>query len=165
MATLALLLSQNNRATEAAQMGQAARALSDELIQKHPKNIVFYKTRIRAQYALSQLDPSFMDHAINTAKQARTLAPTDAKLTYNMALFYIEKNDNENATKYLDETLRLKPNYIDPRYAKAVLYSNLAKETPGKAAEYRAVAKSELDYILTKVDPTHKASQDLLKSL
>jgi tetratricopeptide (TPR) repeat protein len=165
MATLALLLSQNNRATEAAQMGQAARQLSDELIVRHSKNIVYYKTRIRAQYALSQLDPGFLDQAIETAKQARIIAPTDAKLTYNIALFYIEKNDSENATKFLDETLRLKPNYIDPRYAKAVLYADLAKTQPARAAEYGKIAKSELEYILTKVDPTHKASQDLLKTL
>jgi tetratricopeptide (TPR) repeat protein len=165
MATLALLLSQNNRASEAAQMGQTASALSDELIARHPKNIVFYKTRVRVQYALSQLDPAYLDAAIETAKQAMLLAPTDAKLSYNIALIYIEKKDTENATAFLDETLKMKPNYVDPRYAKAVLYADLAKENPQRAAEYKKIAKDELEYLLKNVYPGHTPSQDLLKTL
>ncbi len=165
MATLSLLLSQNNRATEASQFGQRAKALSDSVIAAHPNNIVYYKTRIRVLYALSAIDPSLLDQAIAAANFAKTLAPTDAKLEYNIALFYQQKGDDQKTIEALNETIRLKPNYVDPRYAKAVLYAKLAKQDPKNAAQDKAIAKSELTYILQNIESTHKPSIDLLKTL
>ena len=47
MATLAVLLQQNGRATESAAFAQNAKSLSDEVIAAHPKNIVYYKNYIQ----------------------------------------------------------------------------------------------------------------------
>ncbi|OGH12672.1 MAG: hypothetical protein A2776_03335 [Candidatus Levybacteria bacterium RIFCSPHIGHO2_01_FULL_40_10] len=165
MATLAVLLQQNGRATESAEFAKNAKALSDEVIATHPKNIVYYKTRARVAYALAQLDPSYIDLAISTVEEARKLAPTDAKLVYNEALFYNQKGDTQKMLDLLDEALVLKPNYLDVYYARALLLSQLAKEQPNKATEYNRQARSDLEYILKNIDPTHSSSKELLKSL
>ncbi len=165
LATLAIVLAQNNRATEAAQLAQQANAISDKIIAAHPNNIVFYKTRIRVQYALTQLDPRFIDNAINTAKVARTLAPTDAKLAYNLALFYNQKGDNDKMIELLNTAKELKPNYFDPYYAKALLDKDLAKNNPTKAAEYQKDELENVNYILKNIDPGSQQAKDLLKQL
>lgn len=164
-ATLAVLLAQNKDATQAAILADQARTLSDEIIARHPNNIVFYKTRIRVQYALSQLNPAFIDQAIQTALVARTLAPTDPKLAYNLALFYNQKGENDKMLQMLDEAIRLKPNYTDAYYAKALLYSQLMESDPQKASEYKQKATETLEYVLKNIEPNHTASKDLLKSL
>lgn len=165
LATLAILLNQQNQASQAAEFAMQAKNLSDETVRKHPNNIVFYKTRTRVAFALSQIDPSYIDLAIEAIKHARELAPTDAKIAYNMGLFYNQKGDNENTIKYLKEATRLKPNYIDAYYALALFYSQLAKQDANMSLEYTNEARKTLEYILKNVDPNHTASKELLKSL
>lgn len=165
MATLAILLSEQGEATQAAQFANQAKALSDEVVSKHPNNVVFLKTRARVAFALAQLDPQYINLATQTLHDAQKLAPTDAKLSYNLALFYNQVNDYDNTVKYLDEATKLKPNYLDAYYAKAVLYGQLAKDEPTKASEYTQKQKAALEYILKNIDPKHPASLEMLKSL
>ncbi|HVT00956.1 MAG TPA: O-antigen ligase family protein [Patescibacteria group bacterium] len=165
LATLAVLLQQNSRATDAAQFAQRAQALSDDIISRHPNNLPFFKTRIRVEYALAQLQPQLINEAIKSADYARTLAPTDAKLAYNEALFYSQKNDNAKMLQFLDLAEKLKPNYTDPYYAEALMYQQMAKDTPSKADEYNAKAKNNLEYILKNIDPSNKQVKDLLDKL
>ncbi|HVZ67564.1 MAG TPA: O-antigen ligase family protein [Patescibacteria group bacterium] len=165
LATLAVLLEQNNRATEAAQFAQKAQALSDDVISRHPNNLPFYKTRVRVQYALAQIQPSYIDEAIKTADYARTLAPTDAKLAYNEALFYSQKGDNAKMLEFLNLAEKLKPNYSDPYYAEALMYQQMAKDNPQKSAEYEQKEKENLDYIINNIDPNNQPVKDLLKKL
>ncbi len=165
MATLAILLSEQGEATQAAQFANQAKALSDEVVSKHPNNVVFLKTRARVAFALAQLDPQYISLATQTLHDAQKLAPTDAKLSYNLALFYNQVNDYDNTVKYLDEATKLKPNYLDAYYAKAVLYGQLAKDNPSKSLEYTQKQKAALEYILKNIDPKHPASIEMLKSL
>jgi putative inorganic carbon (HCO3(-)) transporter len=165
MATLALLLAEQKNATQAAEFGQQARALSDAVTSAHPNNIVFLKTRARVAFALSEIDPASMDLAIATIERARKLAPTDAKLVYNEGLFYNQKGDQLRAIQYVSDAIKLKPNYIDAYYTLALYYSQLAKKGDANSFEYRQKARNALEYTLKNIDPNHKASQELLKSL
>lgn len=165
MATLSLLLSEQKQATQAAQFGQQAKALSDAVISAHPNNVVFLKTRARVAFALSEIDPSYMDLAIETIEQARKLAPTDAKLVYNEGLFYNQKADQMRAIQYVNEAIKLKPNYLDAYYTLAQFYLQLSKKGDAKSFEYRQKSRAALEYILKNINPNHKASQELLKSL
>lgn len=165
MATLAVLLAQQNQSSQASQLANEARKLSDEVTSRHPRNVVFYKTRTRVAFALSQLDPKFIDLAIDSIEKASALAPTDAKLAYNKALFYNQKGDGKKTLELLEKASQLKPNYIDAYYAMALLYSQAAKDDLSKASEYKARAREKLEYVLKNIDPNHSSSKELLKSL
>ena len=165
MATLSLLLAENKEATQAALFGQQARALSDEVVARHPKNVVYLKTRARVMFALSEIDESFLDVAIQTIDNARKLAPTDAKLAYNEGLFYQQKGDSENAIRYLNEAIKLKPNYYEPNYSLALIYQQEAKNNPSRASEYKEKMREVIDYVLKNIDPNNKPIKDLLDSL
>lgn len=165
MATLSILLEDQKQSTQAAQFGVEAKRLSDEITQKHPKNVIFLKTRARVAFALAQINPDYLDLAIETVNKTRQLAPTDAKLVYNLALFYNQKGDTDKTIKYFEEALKIKPNYLDVYYAMALFYSQLAKDNPAQSLEYKRRAKDSIEYILKNIDPTHQPSKELLKSL
>ena len=165
LATLAVLLAQQNEATRAGILAQTAKSLSDEIVAKHPNHIVYLKTRARVAFALAQIDPSFIDLAIKTLEDAQKLAPTDAKLLYSLALFYNQKGNSEKTIKYMGDAIKLKPNYLDAYYALALFYSQQAQKNPQRSIEYNARAREKLEYILKNIDPTHTASKELLKSL
>ncbi len=165
MATLALILNENKDATRAAMFAQQAKQLSDSVVAAHPKNVVFRKTNIRVDYALAQIDPKYLDEAIAQVQESRKLAPTDAKLLYNLGLFYSQKGDSQAMMDAMKEAIRLKPNYVEPHYAIALEYTQLAKNEPAKASEYNASAASTLNYILKNLDPNYTPAKELLKSL
>lgn len=168
LSTLALAYQQQSQTSQATEFEKQAKVLSDEVIANHPNNVVYYKSRTRVMYALSQINPKYLDDSLEAISIAHKLAPTDAKIVYNMALFYNQKKDNKKALELLDEAIRLKSNYIDARYALALFYSQIAK-TEAKdynaAMEFKTKARENLDYILTKIDPNNKQAKELLKNL
>ncbi len=165
LATLAVVFAQQGQATQAAELGTQASALSDDIYQKNPNNISFLKTRTRVAFALSQLEPSYIDRALEAITKARALAPTDAKLAYNMALFYNQKGDNDKSLKLFSEALKLKPNYIDAYYARALMYTQLAKDDVARSQEYKSLARKDLEFILSNLDSKNTAVKELLKDL
>ncbi|MCX7956055.1 MAG: O-antigen ligase family protein [Patescibacteria group bacterium] len=99
-----------------------------------PKNIFYLKTKAKNQYYyyLATSDVSYLFEAINVLNISRKLAPTDPKIPYNLAVFYleIEKNEkNQEKKKYyrqkaieeIKNSLFLKKDFID---AKNLLTSN-----------------------------------------
>lgn len=167
LATLALLLSQQKQPTQAALFLSRSKNMSDEVMARHPYNVVFYKTRVQTLFELSEIEPKYYKVAIAAIKKARTLAPTDAKLAYNEGLLYGQKGDLPNAIQALSESVALKPNYKEPRYGMAVWLSQQAKEEtdPQKKQELLNAAKEQLSYVLTHIAPQDKQSAELLKSL
>ena len=165
LATLAVLLAQQNEATRAGSLAQTAKSLSDEIVAKHPNHIVYLKTRARVAFALAQIDPSLIDLAIKTLEDTQKLAPTDAKLLYSLALFYNQKGDSEKTIKYMGDAIKLKPNYLDAYYALALFYSQQGQKNPQRSIKYNAHAREKLEYILKNIDPTHTATKELLEGL
>lgn len=167
LATLALLLNQQNRATDSAIFVDRAKNLSDQVIARHPKNLVFYKTRVQALFELSEIDKKYYQEAINTLKKARILAPTDAKLAYNEGLLYGQKGDLENAIRALQESIDLKPNYKESRYAIAVYQSQLSKKITNTIQKQKLLneAKDNLNFLLKNIVPKDQQTIELLKSI
>lgn len=167
LSTLALIASQQNLSTQAAQLSQQAKQISDDVTARHPNNILFLKNRTRVFYALSQIDKSYLKEAYNAIDRARKLAPTDAKILYNEALIAGQLGNKSIAVDMLEQTIGLKPNYTDAYYALALFYEQLAKEEkdPQKALQYNTRAKQRLQILLQKYAPNDKKAKDLLKSL
>jgi putative inorganic carbon (hco3(-)) transporter len=107
----AISLAHANQATAASALAQQAIDYSDATLSKNNVHLNFYKTRARVFVALSQLEPSLIDQALNTLQASITLAPTDAKLWYNLGLLHFQLNNLDLAHELLEKTLELKPNY------------------------------------------------------
>lgn len=169
LSVIAFALKSRNQATESAALAASAKILLDEVIEKHPNNVIFYRSRTKALYALSQVDEKYFKDALSAIKQAQILAPTDAKIAYNLGLLYEKDQQTDKAIKALKNAISLKTNYADPRQALAVFYIQIAKSLENtdsnQAEELRKQAKDELNYILTNIDPNDTTAKSLLEGL
>ena len=129
---------------------------SKKAIELSPHNINYQRTIFGIYIRLSLIDPNYLVAAGHALTDAIKLAPTDAKLYYNLALVYARTGDTEMALTTLQKTIELKSNYKEARLAYAILL-NEKKET--------AKAKEQLEYILTKIDPNDALTKQTLESL
>jgi len=114
-------------------------------------NIIRNKARIAIQ--LSEINPAYILDAKNELLKGISLAPTDAKLYYNLSLVYFRINDIPNTIETLKKTIELKANYRDARYAYAIVLSE-----NDNAEE----AEKQLQYILKYIDPNDINAQKML---
>lgn len=167
LATLGLFFSEQNQATESSIFIERAKQMADEVIKKHPKNVVFYKTRIQTYFVLSQLDEKYYEEALSSVAKARKLAPTDAKIAYNEGLLYGQKGDLPKATSSLRDAIKLKSNYRDPRYAISVYLIELSKKENSPQSKDGLIneARINLEYTLKNIIPDDPQAKELLKSI
>lgn len=148
-AVLAVAAYEQKEATLSSQLVNEALYQSKIALTTSPANINFWKTRTKIFYALSSIDdPAFggagkyNEEALTSLLTAQKLAPTEAKIAYNLGLLYGRVGNSKMAIKTLEETVELKPNYGDARYALALFYNEAGK---------RQEAIAQLEYILTKI--------------
>ncbi|HVZ58328.1 MAG TPA: O-antigen ligase family protein [Patescibacteria group bacterium] len=148
LATLVPALYQNNEATSAAQLAQQAISLSNDVTTNYPNNVVFWKSRVRVFYSLAQIDSRYYTQALDAILQAKKLAPTDAKISYNVSVLYGQNNQLENGIKELTRTIQLKPNYRDAFYARGLFYHQLAQNSSGTTkTDYENKAVADMMYL------------------
>lgn len=166
-AAIALLLTSEKQQQQAQIYLDRAVQMSTDVIQRHPQNIVYYKSRVQTLFLLSDLDKKYFDEALKTLKEAKKLAPTDAKLLYNEGLLYGQKNDYDNAKKAFTQALELKANYRDARYAMAVYLNQQAKQEKNLDQKQKLIheAQGSLTYTLNFINPNDKQAKELLESL
>lgn len=166
LAVLSLGFSQQGQSTQAAQLAIESKALSDDVIKNHPNNVVYYKTRTRVLFALSDIEPGLAMEAIDTLKTALTLAPTDAKIIYNLALLYKNVNEEDLAIETLKTAIKIKPNYRDVYYYLGVYLSEKAKEQKdNRSKELKQEAIQYLEYTLKNIEPNDGKAKELLTTL
>lgn len=108
----------------------------------NPVHLNFYRSRAKTYLTLATKDPAYYTQAAREIEIARTLAPTDPKLAYNLGLIYTRTNQLPLAEKELLETIMLKPNYAEPYYALTLLYEQ-TKNT-NKIPDLLSLAKTNL---------------------
>lgn len=112
------------------------------------------KSRAKIYLSLATIDPKYTIDAKDELVAARTLAPTEPILAYNLALVYTRLNNIKDAETELKAAIALKPDYQDPYYALALLYEQTKQEA--KLPELMNLAKSNLAtysaQLKTKVD-------------
>jgi tetratricopeptide (TPR) repeat protein len=108
-----------------------------------PKNLNIIRNRARIGIMLSDIKSSYILEAKKALLEGIDLAPTEAKLYYNLSLTYYRMNDIDMAVNTLEKTIDLKANYKDARYAYAIILLELGDKTE---------AKNQLNYILEKLD-------------
>lgn len=118
-ADLASQLVLNNEATAAAAVATSAITSADATILLNPYHINSWKDRAAGLITLTTLSSDYIQYAISSLEFARALAPTDPKITYNLALLYARQPDYPKSIQLLRHTLLLKPDYHDAKFALA----------------------------------------------
>jgi O-antigen ligase len=119
-------------------------------------NVSFLKTKSSIFIQLSTIDNKLLTNAADSINQAILLAPTDAKLYYNLGLVYLRLQKIDHAQKTLEKAVELKSNYRDARFALAIVYEQ--KDDNQKA-------KEQLNYILQNIDPEDALVKQQLEEL
>jgi tetratricopeptide (TPR) repeat protein len=104
-----------------------------------PQNLSVLRQRAATFIKLSQYDPQSILIAVQTLEKTATLAPTDAKIIYNLGLVYIRTGENQKAQTAFQKAVELKSNYREARLALGSIYAQL-----GKIQE----AKTQFEYLL-----------------
>ncbi len=157
-------------ATESAQLAQSlaqgAIGISDEITKSYPKNIVYWKSRVRIFYTLAQVDPTYLGKALEAIKKADELAPNDASISYNLGVLYGQTGDSRKAVEILEKTVILRPDYQDARYALGIFYRELAIDANGNVVntDYNKKAIAQMKYILQKITPADTRAQDAIST-
>jgi putative inorganic carbon (hco3(-)) transporter len=170
---LAALFAQQKNTTQSAQFAQSlaqeASAVVDNLTASYPKNVVYWKTKVRVDYALaSQINPQYLGSTLQAIQQAANLAPTDANIIYNMAVITGQSGDVKKAVEILQRTIKLKPDYFDAYFALAIFYEDLAINSnptgPVVNRDYHKKAIDELKFILKYLAPNDERTKNTLAS-
>ncbi|MCH8821630.1 O-antigen ligase family protein [Patescibacteria group bacterium] len=123
-----------------------------------PNNLGIWRDKLRVYFDLLKLDDKYFSDALTTAEKTGELAPTDAKLHYNLALFYLLDETDEGMQKSnetLEKVLGWRPLYHQARRQLVKNYIEQGKEK---------MAKDHLNFLLDE-DPEDVKSLELLESL
>lgn len=170
LATIATALSlQNGDPTTATQAAQQAIALSNETTQNYPNNIVFWKNRAKIFMLLSQSSipdkETFNNLALQSLEKVQSLAPTDAKVMYNLGLLLKTKNTAE-AIRILEEAVKQKPDYTDAYRDLGKTYLEVAREQTNPALKEALLNKAKAALqVVVEQNPNDREAKDLLKKL
>jgi len=129
---------------------------SQKAIDLSPSNVNLRRAEFSMYIKLSLIDPKYLLPAVNVLEEAIKMAPTDAKLFYNLALAYVRIGQEDKAISIMQKTIDLKPNYKEARLAYAFFLI--------EKKEYQK-ARNELNYILEKIDPTDSLAKQTLEEI
>ncbi len=111
---------------------QIALSETDQVLSQNPNNVSYFRTAILTYYQLAAHDPSFNQKTLDTIDRAISLAPTDAKLTYNKAIILGQMEKNDEAIEMLNKTVALRPNYREAYLALGLFYHDKKDLTKAK---------------------------------
>jgi len=168
-AFLAVGLSQQPSSESAAfanQLATEAISISDKLIRDHPNNVVFWKTRVRILYTLSNIDPQFLPMALTAIENTARLAPTDASILYNLGVIAGQNNQIEKGVEALEKTVEYRPHYTDAHYALGLFYHDLAVNENGVVVDksYHGKAIAEMRFILENLSSNFQPASDSISA-
>ena len=165
-AILAAAFFNQNDATTAATLAKQAIEISNYVVANHPNNLTFWKTRTRIFYMLSSIDKQYLEKSLTALVKASDLAPTDAKISYNLGVLYEQNGQLEKAITTLEKTIELKPDYRDAYYALGLFYHeksiNKNNQTVNVTLETKAI--NSMEYILTHISTDDAQVKQVLES-
>ncbi|MDE2589300.1 MAG: O-antigen ligase family protein [Patescibacteria group bacterium] len=155
-------------ASSAGQLAQEAVNANTEITQEYPNDITYWKSRVRVMYTLSQINGQYLEPALEALLKANQLAPTDAKISYNLGLLYAQAGQLDAGVSTLQETVKLKPDYRDAYYALGLLLHQEAVDPKNQTRvinpEKQQQAVTTLHYILDTLHQDDAQVKEALKS-
>lgn len=165
LATLATAYIQNKDTKNGTQLAQQAITISNDVVTNHPNNLVFWKSRVRIFYLLAQANPAYYSQALDAILYAKKLAPSDAKISYNLGILYGQNAMLPEAISELSRTITLKPNYRDAYYARALFSKQLSeKQTGNEKAMTYSKGVNDLQFILKNLSLNDPDAKKTLES-
>lgn len=155
-------------ATQAQNLSRQALSMSNQLVASYPNNYVFWKTRVRIFYTLSQVDANMLAQALDAVKHAQALAPNDASINFNLGVIEGQTGDVDGAIRDLERTIQMKPDYGTARYALGLFYYQKGLDKDGKTVKdrnYIEKAKEQMKYILSHINSADDQAKQALQSL
>lgn len=155
-------------ATSAGQLAQEAINANDEITKDYPNDITYWKSRVRVMYTLSQINAQYLPLALQALIRAQQLAPTDAKISYNLGLLYAQAGQLDLGVSTLQNTVKLKPDYRDAYYALGLLLHQQAVDPKNEVRvinpEKQQQAVMAMRYILDTLHINDAQVKEALKS-
>ncbi len=154
--TLAMAFDQNKETTSAAQLSTLTSNDVQKVLSLSPQNVNLRRQVFGIFVRLSTIQEDYLQIARDNLTETIKLAPTDPKLYYNLGIADANLGETQKAINDFKKAIELKPNYIEPRiqYAALLVHLNQNQE-----------AKTELEYILTNLDPKNETAQRALDNL
>jgi tetratricopeptide (TPR) repeat protein len=147
---------ENENSESASIFAKQAIEASKKAVSLSPASVNLKRNRASIYIKLSAIDENYLPSAVNEINNAIAIAPTDAKLYYNLGLAYVKLGDNDKALKIFDQTIEMKSNYANARFAKGLVSIDVGDPD---------TAKYEFEYILKEISPDHKAVKRELDEL
>ena len=169
LAVLSTALAAQKDSANAEQFANNAIALDNQVIENHPNDVVYLKNRVRLFYTLAQGDKknqtAYYAEALKAIQQAALLAPTDAKISYNLGVLSGQIGDVNKGISVLQQTIKLKPDYRDAYFALGLFYHEKALDKNGNVVDQASQQKAieTYQYILKNLGPTDSEVQKSLK--
>jgi tetratricopeptide (TPR) repeat protein len=151
---LSIAFASEGQSTASTQLAQSAIESNLQAIRLNPAHLNFYKNQARIYIRLGQMNPKFYSDAKESLEKAISLAPTDAKLYYNLALVLEIMGDKEQALQKMEYSVAIKSNYLQARGELARIYFQRGELQK---------AKDQYVYSLEKIAPDDKLVQEKLK--
>ena len=159
VAVLSTGFAQQNDAANTQAFASTAIDLSNQVTAKHPNNVVYWKNRVRLFYTLAQANPnqqlSYYQEALKSIEIANNLAPTDAKIKYNLGVLQGQTGNISQGIQTLQETIKIKPDYRDAYFALGLFFYQASLDQNGKVTtpELKQKAIDVYEYILKNINP------------
>jgi putative inorganic carbon (hco3(-)) transporter len=122
----------------------------------NPVHLNLYKSQAKTYIYLSYIDPEYTKLAIETLNQASILAPTDAKVYYNLGIMYHQENNLSQAISAWEKAAELKPDYLAVYLKLAEAYINTGQLNK---------AEPVLVHIVKNIAPQDTRALKLLKEI
>ena len=166
LSNLAYLAAYQKEQDVAKRLVSLAQYYNDVSLKQSPKNILYWKTRIKNDYLYYQifLSNTYITDGLKAMEEAALIAPTDPKIPYSAATFYSileeeakaktdKKSYEEMSINSINKAISLKPNYRDSYLLKGQLLKKF-----GRTSE----ARETFNYILSNLSPN---DQEVLKEV
>lgn len=156
-ADIAVSLSDSaNNKDQAKQFGDQAISETKRAVSLSPKNVNLRRTEASIYIKLAAIDLNYLVNAQQTLKDATVLAPTDAKLFYNLGLTDARIGMTDEAISVLQQTIAMKANYREARLALAILLNEKGEKDK---------AREQLNYILENINPDDSLVKQTLEEV
>jgi tetratricopeptide (TPR) repeat protein len=155
-AAVAMAYNQASNATAAAQFTGYAIDAIQKAVDLSPSNVNIRRVEFGTYVKLSTIDEKNLEPARNSLIEAIRLAPTDAKLYFNLGVADANLGEYQKAADDIKTAIDLKPNYTDARIQYAALLVHLKQNEK---------AKEQLNYILNTIDPNNSTVKQALENI
>jgi len=161
-------LDMSNQSADCIVMSQG---FMNEALKQSPKNVFYWRTQANNYFLFYQAtkEEKYFTKAVSSIQTARSLAPTDPRYPYTLALFHLSRYENIKGPTSNDRllletkglgainlTIQLKPDYQDGYYMKGLIQS---------AVGQKEEARKTFQFILDTMGPEDQRVKDELESL